>query len=101
MSEGIDVQASIKELEGKFDRVTLGILAVIGLTAIAPIFDAWRFRAASYEALNQRVSEQNQEIKNLTGEIEDLNTVLGVKKTTEITIPESVNVKKSFKLDQE
>lgn len=93
-------------ISDKIDKVLekiIGVMLVafLGLffTALAPVIDAWRFRAASYEALDQRVSEQNELIKDLKGEIEDLNTALGVKKTIEVKLPESIDVRKNFSVE--
>jgi cell division protein FtsL len=93
-------------LSEKFDKVqtmTMGVFAValvaVVIAVVSPIVDAWRFRAASYEALDQRVSDQNKIIGDLKEEIKDLNTALGVKKTIEAKLPTSIEIKKELKLE--
>ena len=90
----------VENLQKRFDTVVLGVFVVVLITALSPLIDAWRFRAASYEALDQRVTDQNQEIEDLTSEIKDLNTALGVKKVIDRDLPSTFEVEKTISVQK-
>lgn len=81
--------------------VLIAIVCGLMLAAGAWVSSIFAEKTATYQNLVEKVNQNNHEISNLKEELKDLNTVLGVKKTTEITIPDSVNIKKGFSIEGE
>ena len=99
----LDTEGISEKIDNVLEKV-LGVfvVALLGLlfTGMAPLIDAWRFRASSYEALVQKINDQNVEIRKLQEDISDLNTALGVEKTIKVNLPPSIKVETELKIGE-